>query len=337
MPTMAEIAKRAGVALSTVSYALSGKRPVSEEAKKRIQQAIKDLEYQPNTLARALATKKTKIIALLYPSSVSGLSAPQIEFLTSVAETATRKGYATLLWTSLHEDQEILHMTQQGFIDGVLLMEIALHDPRVAMLKARHYPFTMIGHGTDNDGLSFVDLDFHSALQTSVEYLLTLGHTNIALMTHSLTLLHKEIGHIVRTKEGFAKVMHAHQLQDITCSSESSEEAGYLATKTLLAEHPTLSALILTDPWVSGGVLRALSERNLKVPDHFSLLAITSPRLAEMTTPTLTSVDFPYVEMGRIGVEMLIHTLEGQQKKPQQLLLKPALTVRRSTGPHTRN
>jgi DNA-binding LacI/PurR family transcriptional regulator len=84
-------------------------------------------------------------------------------------------------------------------------------------------------------------------------------------------------------------------------------------------------------------VLRALSERNLKVPDHFSLLAITSPRLAEMTTPTLTSVDFPYVEMGRIGVEMLIHTLEGQQKKPQQLLLKPALTVRRSTGPHTRN
>lgn len=86
MPTMSDIAKRAGVALSTVSYALSGKRPISAEAKQRVYQAMKELGYQPNSLARALATRRTSILALLYPAWKSGTGlGPQSEFITSIA------------------------------------------------------------------------------------------------------------------------------------------------------------------------------------------------------------------------------------------------------------
>src|SRR5450631_301494 len=97
MSNISDIAKRAGVSSSTVSYVLSGKRPISEEVKQRVYQATQDLGYQPNSLARALVTKRTRIIALLYPS---WNASPQMEFVTSIATIATLQGYALLLWTS---------------------------------------------------------------------------------------------------------------------------------------------------------------------------------------------------------------------------------------------
>ena len=118
---MADIAKRAGVALSTVSHTLSGKRPVSAEVRQRVMQAITELEYQPHALARALATKRTRTIALLYPTLSNNLPEPHFEFVTSVLEMANQRKYGVLLWTAPDDDQEILRMTQQGFIDGLVL------------------------------------------------------------------------------------------------------------------------------------------------------------------------------------------------------------------------
>jgi DNA-binding LacI/PurR family transcriptional regulator len=333
MPKMEDIAKRAGVALSTVSHTLSGKRPVSEKVRQRVYQAIKDLEYQPNTLARALATKRTQIIALLYPTSTQQLSSAQTDFLTSIAKAATQWGYALLLWTSLNEDTEILKMTQQGFIDGIILMEIALDDPRITLLKERKYPFAMIGHSKENEGISFVDLDFPYAVHTSIDYLVKLGHQHIALINHPSALFEKGIGYVVRTREAFYKEIHHYGLEGVDCFCDANAQSGYEMTKMLLAKYPSITAFLVLNEWTNGGVLRALAESGLKVPDDVSLVAITSSHLAEMTTPTLTAVEFPFTEMGRLGAEMLIRRLEGQEEKPMQILLQPALTVRSSTGP----
>src|SRR5579862_2073485 len=112
-PTMSDIARRAGVALSTVSYALSGKRPISEEAKQKVYQAMQELGYQPNSLARALVTKRTHIIALFYPSWGPVLG-PQTEFITSITEAAASSEYALLLWTSAaNEEQQVVKMTHE--------------------------------------------------------------------------------------------------------------------------------------------------------------------------------------------------------------------------------
>ena len=133
-PTMADIAKRAGVALSTVSYVLSGKRPISEAARQKVYQAMKDLSYQPNSLARALATRRTRIIALLYPSWSHDFD-PQMEFVTSIVTSATDNGYALLLWRAMNEEQNMVNTTHHAFLDGAILMEVALEDTRVAQLQ----------------------------------------------------------------------------------------------------------------------------------------------------------------------------------------------------------
>ncbi|HTK11542.1 MAG TPA: LacI family DNA-binding transcriptional regulator [Ktedonobacteraceae bacterium] len=332
MPTMSDIARRAGVALSTVSYTLSGKRPISDEAKQKVYKAMEELGYQPNSLARALVTKQTKIIALLYPSWTLG-SGPK-EFVSSIAETATEHDYALLVWTSTHEDQKMMNMTHQGFIDGVLLMEVALQDPRVTLLQAQHQPFTMIGHGEENEGISFVDLDIDYAVEKTIAYLAAEGHRHIGLINQSQSMMDRGIGYVVRSRGAFYREIERYGLHGCDRCSDENELAGYDTAMTLFARDPEISAFILMTPWASGGIIRAITDKGLSIPYDISLVAIFSPHLAEVTTPALTSIDFPFEEMGRLGATMLIDKLEGKEEKPIQLFLKPPLTVRRSSGPY---
>jgi DNA-binding LacI/PurR family transcriptional regulator len=301
-----------------------------------VYQAMKELGYQPNSLARALATKRTRIIALLYPLWKAGTGlGPQSEFITSIAEAAADHDYALLLWTALiSEEQEVMEMTHQGFIDGAIIMEVALRDPRVEMLKQQMVPFTMIGRCAENAGMSYVDLDFDYALETSINYLVESGHRHIALINQSATLMERQIGYVVRSREAFYRELHQHGLQGSDFCCEANEQAGYEATMALLEQNPELSACILLTPWPSGGIIRALADKGLSIPQDFSLVAIFSPHLAEMTAPALTSIDFPFQEMGRLGAQMLIQQLESEEVSSSQLLLKPPLTIRSSSGPY---
>jgi DNA-binding LacI/PurR family transcriptional regulator len=331
MPTMADIAKRAGVALSTVSHTLSGKRPVSAEVRQRVLQAINELEYQPHALARALATKRTRTIALLYPAIGNNLPDPYLEFVSGILEVVNQRKYSLLLWTTPDEEQEILRMTQQGFIDGLILMEIKLEDSRVSMLKEQGYPFSMIGHCSENEGINFVDLDFDYAVHTCVDYLAELGHTHIAFMSNSPRLLEERVGYVVRSRDAFHHAIAQRGLEGIVCPCEPNAQAGYDVVQMLLKEHPSLTAIITSNTWVSGGITRAIYDRGLKIPEDISLVGIVSPHIAEMTTPPLTAIDFPFHDVGRIGADMLIQQLEGT-KVSTQLLLTPPITIRQSSG-----
>ena len=135
-PTMLEVAKRANVALSTVSYALNGTRPVSEETRLRILQAMAELGYQPHALARGLASKRSRIIALLFPALPRGFGATELEFVTGAAETAQRLGYHLVLWpTEIHAVSELQQLVRQSLVDGVLVMEVRLRDERIELLR----------------------------------------------------------------------------------------------------------------------------------------------------------------------------------------------------------
>jgi DNA-binding LacI/PurR family transcriptional regulator len=326
--TMADIARRAGVALSTVSHTLSGKRPVSAEVRERVLQAIEELEYQPNALARALATKRTRTIALLYPT----IPEPQFAFISGILEATNERKYGLLLWTALDDDQDVLQLIQQGFIDGLILMEVRLEDRRVATLKELSYPFTMIGHCANNDGLNFVDLDFDYAMHTSIHYLAELGHRHIGFINHEKSLLDAGAGYIVRAEHAFHQAIAEHGLVGLSSPCETKPEAGYDAANALLEKDPALSAIITSNNWISGGITRAIHDRRLRIPEDISLVGIIPPHIAEMISPMITGIDFPFHEMGQIAADNLLRQLEGEEVS-MQLLLKPQLTVRQSSGP----
>lgn len=334
MATMSDVAKRAGVALSTVSHALSGKRPISEETKRRIFQAMADLDYQPHALARSLATRHSRIVALLLPPSNSTtLLESQFTFVASAAETVRQMGYNLLLWTAPAHDLEILQMLQQGFVEGLILMEVSLHDVRVEALKVRGYPFSLIGRCENNDGINLVDLDFEDALQQAVGHLAGLGHQTIGLVSHFPALVDSGYGPAVRSLRSFQSAVKTLGLSGIVRGCQATPQDGYEVARALLVEQPALTAFIVVLDAHLSGVVQAVWEAGLHIPEDFSIIGVIAPRSAHLPTLAVTTLDFPAADMGRIGAELLIKQLTGEAIQPQQFVLRPALTVRQSTGP----
>jgi DNA-binding LacI/PurR family transcriptional regulator len=334
MATIDDVARLAKVSRSTVSHALSGKRPISQEVKQRIFQIMEELDYRPQGLAQALKTKQTRIVALLFPSLRKDLSQLQLEFVNSALESASANNYSLLLSILPIEEQKIMHFIEQGFVDGVVLMGVKLHDARVEFLRKRKYPFSMIGHCADNSGLFFVDVDFEAALYECVKYLAGLGHKYIGFLNEAQNLLDLEFGAALRANAGFWKAINEFNLHGLSYPCEPDANAGYALMRRLLTEQPELSAVITINPWVIGGVTQAANESGLKIPEDLSHISLVSSRYAEMLSPALTAIDLPSAEMGRIGVELLIRQLEDKNLQPIQQLLTPTLTVRSSTMPY---
>lgn len=334
MATMDDIARRAGVSLSTVSYVLSGKRPISEATKQRVRSAIAELDFHPHEIGRALARKRSNTIALLYPTGSYGLAETTLEIILAAVDEASSRGYSTLISTSPPEEVEVLRLIRNGLIDGLVLMEVRLRDARVGLLRARKFPFTMMGHCEHNDGLSFVDVDFEQAAATAVHHLYDLGHRRIACLTRRQLMADVDYGPSIRTAWGFEAAIADRGIEGDILSCDPSPEGGYDVVDALLRADPEVTAIVTVNSEALGAISRAVQDHGLRIPEDVSLVAITSSRTAEFLTPPLTSLDFPAAEMGRVGTRMLIDQLEkGGDFEPTQHLLQAPLSIRRSSGP----
>jgi DNA-binding LacI/PurR family transcriptional regulator len=333
MATMHDVARQAGVSLSTVSYALSGKRTISEATRQRVLDAVRDLNFHPNPHGRALASRRSNTIALVFPALLRGLSGEKLEFVSAAAAAAAAHGYAFLISISPDQDAEVVHLTRRGFTDGLILMEIMLHDRRVELLRERNYPFAMIGHCEDNTGISFVDLDFTTAVREAVTYLAGLGHRDIAFLGFTRELFDAGYGPDVRSRTGFETAIAELGLGGRWIHCAPTPRAGYEAVHTLLSETPECTAVLTGHNDAIGGMLQAAQERGRSIPSDLSILAIASARQAETLTPAITTMNFPAEEMGRLGAEYLIRLLEGGEAEPIHRLLRAELQVRQSTGP----
>lgn len=332
MATIVDVAKKARVSVSTVSYAMSGARPISEATRQRIMEAIDELGYHPNKLARGLASKRTKVIALLYPTVVSGyLDDIQLEFISSVANITSHYNYGMLLFTSPSGEREISRFINESLIDGLILMEVQIQDPRVALMKQLKYPFSLIGHCEDNEGCSFVDMDFYAGLRLCVQHLAERGHREIAFIHSAKEAANISCTYIHESLRGFQNTARELGITGIIAGSSSSTEDASAVTRQLLEEHPAITAMIAGNDPIYSGVMQCLEEKRLAIPRDISTIGIISHQMAEKYTPKVTSLTIPSSEMGRLGAEFLIRRLEGLETEPQQTILAPKLTIRHST------
>lgn len=334
MATIKDVAKKAGVSVSTVSYALSGTRPISEATRQRILNAVEELNYHPNLLASGLIHKRTRIIALLYPTiEPSLLDDLPTEFIASVTNVTYERDYGLLLFTHELGETEILRMMGQGLVDGLILMEVLRHDPRVELMKKFDYPFSLIGHGANNDGISYVDMDFYTGYRMAVEHLAGLNHQEIAFLPTILDVDHPKTNYHFESIRGFHETVEKFGLHGIVHGSMPTVHGGYAAMNDLLEKQPCLSAVITGNELIYNGVSQAMQEKGRSMPGDISVIGLISDRTAEKYSPKLTTISMPSIEMGRIGAESLINQLEDPNFKTQQVILLPELVIRQSTGP----
>jgi DNA-binding LacI/PurR family transcriptional regulator len=329
---MAQIAEQAGVALSTVSYVLSGKRNVSEEIRGRVLAAVEELDYRPHRPARALASGASHTIALFLPSPHWQLIPVQHTFVAGVTQETSASGYALLLSTSPADPETIARLVERGGADGVILMETLAHDLRTERLKAGGHPFTLIGRTADTTGISFVDIDFGTAVEKSLAHLAELGHRCVALFNFPQDQLDAGYNAALIARDVFAETTARLGVRGLHLPCPHPNQEAFAVAADLLSTEPECTAAITTG-WQFTGLLRALRAAGLRVPDDFSVISVIEAQFAEMLTPALTGIEWPAFEAGRLAAEMLIERLHDRRAPARQLLIGGDLVVRESTGP----
>ena len=181
MATMRDVARHAGVAPSTVSYMLSGDKPVAAATRERIEQAMDALGYRPNAIARSLASRRTRILALHLPEFDVSAGETVFEIVRGAYDRAAERGYLLTVWPIAAEraPQELSELVGRGHADAVLLVEVELDDPRVDSLHSSGIPFPRRPHPASS-ALHFVDIDFEATIDQALEALTTTGHRDDA-------------------------------------------------------------------------------------------------------------------------------------------------------------
>ncbi|NUT51361.1 MAG: LacI family DNA-binding transcriptional regulator, partial [Saccharothrix sp.] len=204
MVTIADVARHAGVAPSTVSYVLTGRRSISTATKARVEASVRALGYHPHAGARSLASNRANVLALVLPMR-EGMHMPVLmQFVVAVANAARRHDHDVLLVTADQGAAGLRRVAGSAQVDGLLVMDVEMHDERVPVLRELDRPSVLIGFPADAAGLTCVDLDFAEAGSRCVDHLADLGHTYVALVGAPRAVYQRDTGFAHRTMAGFS-------------------------------------------------------------------------------------------------------------------------------------
>ncbi|MFK0017746.1 LacI family DNA-binding transcriptional regulator [Streptomyces sp. NPDC090798] len=334
MVKITDVARHAGVSPSTVSYALSGKRPISEETRQRIEASIRELGYRPHAGARALASSRSKVLALVVPLR-AGIHVPVVmQFAVSVVTAARQHDHDVLLLTQEEGEEGLRRVADTALVDALIVMDIQLHDPRLPLLRALDRASVLIGFPARPAGLTCIDLDFKAAGELCVERLAGLGHRVVALVGSPPEVYVRGTAFAQRVVEGFTAAADRNGLASSVHPCEASPAAARRVAEQLLREQPALTGVVVHNEPLLEPLIDAFAQLGLRVPVDLSVTAICPDELAENVRVPVTSVPIPSTEVGARAVELLMKKLGGTDV-PEATLLAPRLTERASTAPRT--
>ncbi|MGY0067664.1 LacI family DNA-binding transcriptional regulator [Streptomyces sp. QTS137] len=332
MVKITDVARRAGVSPSTVSYALSGKRPISDETRRRVQAAAHELGYRTHTRARGAAGAGSRVLALAVPMR-SGVHVPVVtQFAVSVVTAARAHDHDVLLLTQGEGVEGVRRVAETGLADGLVVMDVQLQDPRLPLLRALTLPSVLIGVPAEPDGLTCVDLDFGAAGELCVDHLVRLGHRTVALVGSPPEVYVRRTAFARRLVQGFTAAADRHRIDSAVHPCAPGRGAARAIAERLLREQPALTGVVVHNEPLLDPLIDAFADLGVRVPDDLSLTAVCPAPAAASARVPLTSVTVPSAELGTRAVHLLVRKLSGAPV-PQTTLLPPLLTERASTGP----
>ena len=328
--TIDDVARAAGVSTSTVSYVLSGKRPISAPTRQRVERAIRDLDYRPHAGARALASSRTNVLGLMAPLRIDVDVSVIMQFVTGVVTTARTFDHDVLLLTS-DEIAGMERVASGSMVDSLVMMDVEADDPRVPVLARLRQPAVLIGLPRDPEGLSCVDLDFRAAGQLAVRHLAGLGHRQIALLGSPHAVLDRHTSYAERMIHGFEQAARVAGVEGVVEPCAPSMAGAVAAVDAVLARLPGVTGLVVHNETALPWVLSSLRDRGRRVPEDVSVVGVCPADVAGDQPLELTHVDIPAHAIGRVAVEMAMARV--QRAEPAETrLLAPVLVEGASTA-----
>jgi LacI family transcriptional regulator len=324
-----DIAKKAGVSISTVSRVLNGKAEqfrISEKSQHKIRETARNLNYVPNQFAANLKSGKSNTIALIIPS----LSNPFFADIASEINAEVRnRGYITIIGDSDEnheiENDELSQMRSRN-IEGLVIAPSDQNWKSIKKLHDQGLPVVCIDRYFENLDIPYVSTDNYEGAIMATRHLIEHGHSRIACIQG----VPQSVPNKLRIK-GYKDAMISAGIKDYTITGdEFSVQNGYKETKLLLQMKEKPTAIFTLSNTIALGCIKALREENLTIPGHISLITFDDhPFLDYLATP-LTCITQPTREICRIAIKYLFFMLENKEIKTSQVLLKPELTYRRS-------
>jgi len=334
-PTIFDVAREAGVSKSTVSKVLTNAPYIRAETRKRVEAAVALLNYHPNVAARRFQSRQSRLVGLVLPNVGEPSTPPAFftAFMRGAGKAAADHHYDLIWLVSISrrvgaaEDYAQTYLRRE--VDGMVLTNVPLGDPRVAALKQTGCPFVVVGRYDDPD-VHTVDVDNLAIGYLATQHLLRLGHRRIALLNgrpHHPFCQDRLAGYArALTEYGLA-------LDDSLVSWLSfREQDGYDATLHLLHGESPPTALIVTDAGLREGCRRALEELRVHAPLQVSVVGVDDfPPVSGR--PIATAVVQPTAELGIAAVELVLQLIAGHPVSIRQQVLAPTLVKGHSSAP----
>jgi len=322
-PTISDVAKKAGVSKSTVSHALSNKRPISEKTRQRIHQAVEELGYRPNPSAKRLASgEKSRNIGFVLPLKGIGITGLEMKFISGAASMINEAGYTFVLLAHTDRNPEnLLRFAQNGVVDGFILMEVILRDDRVELLKQEGFPFVMVGRIEDSTGLNYIDMDIKAAIEICCQTFFERGHRSIAY----LHMDDDQFGLVVRSIQEYHAACDRYKLKPILKPCLPTIEDGQAVMDDLFYEYPELNAVFIWNEVSALGAVQAIKSRGYRIPEDFSIISLETTVLSDLAPFTPDLIDIRAEEVASRAAKLLIAMLENQPVEQTQILIPPKI------------
>lgn len=307
---------------------IRGEEGVSEEKREAILEAIAELDYRPNVMARSLVERRTRILGVM----VSDLRNPFFGAVVSgIQARAAELGYRALFNTGDRRpevEQSAIESLIELPVDGLVLASPRVSDEFIAAV-ARAVPVVVLNRQTSDDTSDSVTNDNTTGARLAVEHCVGLGHRDIAMVTGGDSVAAR-----VRC-EGYLRAMREFGLAEHIMIAEGAhtEDGGYRGARELLTRRPLPTAIFASNDLCAFGAMSALEEAGLTIPGDVSLIGYDNTSIAALRHIELTSIDQPGSEMGRSAIDRLSERISGERASSSHVVIEPSLVVRSTTAP----
>lgn len=324
MPTIKDVAKMAGVSVATVSRVINNSGYVNEVTKKRVEQAISQLNYRPNNVARSLFHGRSQMIALLVPDIMNPFFP---ELARAVEDFAKLNDYTFVLCNTDDDPEKEMHYIyalEQKSVDGIIVVSSTVTEKS---LQGIHVPIVALDRIVSAK-LPSITVKNRDGARQAVRYLKQLGCKRIAHICgpDNVSNTKERLGGYideVKNEEWF--------LSSYVVSGDYQYDKAMDATKNLLKSHPEVDGIFVANDLMGVGVLKAAQELGLKVPEDIQIIGFDGISLGEKITPSITTMKQPIYEMGTRAAQLLIQQINEPNQQVQHEEYEVTLVKREST------
>ncbi|MGL5329515.1 MAG: LacI family DNA-binding transcriptional regulator [Peptostreptococcaceae bacterium] len=327
--TIKDVAKKAGVSISTVSRVINDSKPVTDEVKQKVLDVIKETGYIPNPLARSLVTKKSQLIGVIVPEVSDSFVN---EILNGVEEIAKMYDYEILLantYSDKEQELKSINLLRAKQVEGIVMISWKVEEEHVDYMQRCGIPASYISKTARDYDIHTVSTSNIDATYDMTKYLLDKGHEKIAFVMTSKDDTVLEIERL----NGYEKALNERNIEldkSLVKHGTTTYEGGYASMKELLDEGIVPHAAFVTGDEAAIGAINAICDAGYRVPEDISVAGFNDVKIAKMYRPKLTTVHQPLYDMGAVAIRMVIKMINNEVLDEKKIELPHRVEERES-------